>query len=140
MNTIMLNTLSDGKVVIRKEGNGGGAPSGGGSKIEYLDVSQIEDTSIIPFLCMMGIAIDMDYPNGRLILPASLGGAMAGNFKVYKVAVCDDFNINFTIVGGQPSVTTLRPIKEFLFENGITQEQIDSIPRITEEEFYNLEA
>ena len=39
MNTIMLNTLSDGKVVIRKEGNGGGAPSGGGNTMRYYAAS-----------------------------------------------------------------------------------------------------
>ena len=39
MNTILLNTLSDGKVVIRKEGNGGGTPSGGGNTMRYYAAS-----------------------------------------------------------------------------------------------------
>ena len=65
-----------------------------------------------------------------------VSGSIGDTFDYFTnatIAVCIDFNL--VIKYPDWEVTN----KEFLLENGFTQEELDAIPRITKEEFYNLD-
>lgn len=129
-------------VVLNAEG-GGGSIEGDGSTIEYLDVSGLEDLVLgqIPLRAILtsaGYRCKYNHPNGTGInvdLVSQVTSWAEDIFTFEFLAVEIDFKANYTTsVTGHPS------IEEYLSGMmGVTQGQLDSIPRITKEEFYSLD-
>lgn len=111
------------------EGEGG---SGGGSNIEYIRQA---DANVFPMdQAKIGAQfIKIKFNNQTLIGPAGfLLGVPADMVELVAFGV--DFNAK--MISSNASMT----IKESLMNYGITEDQLAAIPRITEEEFYNLNA
>lgn len=117
-----------------------GSGSGEASNIEYLDVSGLDilntegkDFSIGAYAFSVKMTISDKL---TAFIPSSVFQSYStfpGTVVVHAVAI--DFSFPTSIFGGK-----ILTIKETLISLGLTQEQLDAIPRITKEEFYNLEA
>lgn len=109
-------------------GSGGG--ESGGSNIEYLDLSGV-DESVKTVLCGFGYLGKS--PEGILPIPLILIeslGSISDKLSPIKSISIDfytDLYNGFTI-------------KTFIYQLGVTVEFLDSIPRITKEQFYDLNA
>ena len=135
MNTIKLNTLGD-KVIVRK--TAGGGTSSGGSNYEYLDLREV-DTKDSEYAILGSAAqvlnVDAEIAGrsvSAVLTGASIGAQMEYITKIKCAAI--DFSIKSEL-----RIGTLKTTKEWALMF-LTQEQIDAIPRLTEEEFYNLES
>ena len=122
------------------EGGGSGSGSGEASTIEYLDVSNMDDNDNKVNLITKSniIRIEKDgyimCTTPTMVLDSTLTiGQLLDYFASATIAVCIDFNLVHKYPDGEFTN------KELLFEHGFTQEQLDAIPRITKEQFYNLE-
>ena len=127
------------KTNVPQSGEGGGGStgggeggSGGGSNIEYI---RQEDANVFPMdQAKIGAQfIKIKFNNQTLIGPAGLLLGVPADM-VELVAFGIDFNAK--MISSNASMT----IKESLMNYGITEDQLAAIPRITEEEFYNLNA
>lgn len=148
MNTILLNTISDGKVIVRKTaengGNAGGdtgGSGGGSSNIEYLDVSGMElsKNSKLYYLAIISIFAKAIIHGGsaQIIAPSlvSLSTMLTDITTISIKALAVDFSATYAeylISAGQGSAGT---IKDVLLRFGVTEEELAAIPRITKEEF-----
>lgn len=117
--------------LLEKAGQGGG---GSASAVEYLDVSGID--SMVTFaLLQFALARKCIVPNNNTIVgPAPLISAIVGDTVVEDIAVCIDLNAKTNGLDGVTLVTA----KEAILATGITEEALTSLPRLTEEEFYNI--
>jgi hypothetical protein len=124
-------TTLDGGVII-KRGNAPAPPSGGTSEsnIEYLDVSGFP-AEVEPLFLMFSILAKYSTEYGTVIATPF----MTANINVGKQfkAVMIDFTTQICEMGH------IGTIKDALIAQGITQADLDSIPRITKEEFYTLD-
>jgi hypothetical protein len=126
-----MTTLDGGNVIIKRgEGGGSTPPSGGESNIEYLDVSGLgveEKTSLAGFaglLCKVA-------PDGLIATPiaALVSGDQVNPTKISGMsAIMVDLSLEIYVFGQKMT------IQEF-----VGNELLDSIPRLTKEQFYNLE-
>lgn len=139
MNNTTLNmTTLDGGVIIKRET--APAPPSGGSNVEYLDIREAGGV-LRGFLG--GLADSINYASGDKkyvglnseALRALLGVDLAATDCL---AVSIDFSRKTKIIEGDIAFDgTLMDV--LLTMNIITQSDLDSIPRITEEEFYSLD-
>lgn len=116
---------------------------GGDSNIEYLDVSGLEDLVLgqIPLRAILtsaGYRCKYNHPNGTGInvdLVSQVTSWAEDIFTFEFLAVEIDFKANYTT-----SAMGHLSIEEYLSGMiGVTQGQLDSIPRITKEQFYSLD-
>lgn len=122
--------------------SGSGGDSGGEtSTIEYLDVSGLKGTNkayLVHFALYVKAYVEnlntkFSGFSAEYIDMVSNGKAVAST-----VATAIDFSHKVTVstgIGEFAESTTMKG----LLEVGITQEQLDAIPRITKEQFYSLE-
>lgn len=130
MNRILLNAVHDDGLVIKKGTEGGDAPAE--STMEYLDVSGV-DEAFREALMMFSIQLRSNTSNGIVVTY----GAYAGNEGVtYENLIACSIDFNGKIIS--PSIGGESSVKNFMLMMGATQELLDSIPRITEEEFYTI--
>ena len=115
------------EVTFESESSGGGA--GTESTMEYLDVS---GNSKMQSYYNAAILIKST-ENGGMIIPAGMGnsGYDSSKFVAYGI------DLNLQIYNSSTGLTT---VGDMLNLFGITEEELAAIPRITKEEFYNLEA
>lgn len=135
MNTIKLNTLGD-KVIVRKAAENGGN-AGGGSNIEYLDVSEAFGNATNPNIVQITAAATeiKTLVNGNIIvLPIYAIQAFGDLTEMSRQAtqIRVDWSMKICFPGGEPI-----SIKEYVNVAGVTQEELNALPRITEEQFYN---
>lgn len=111
-------------------GDDSGSGSGEASNIEYLDVSGMEQAFI---LAKMAISVkSSDNDGGYIISPY---GLFSGSNDIFK-AVAIDFSI-LIYNSDFPTEVNFITLGEFVTNMGM---QLDAIPRLTKEQFYNLEA
>lgn len=134
MNTIKLNTLGD-KAIVRKAaengGNAGGDTGGTGGNMEYISLEDVNfaSTAVRTALIKMSYAFKYLYENDgskNIIITAMYN--KPENATVYAVAIDFSFKI------GDKSM--IFSVKEWLAQ--MAGLDTDTLPRITEEEFYNL--
>lgn len=145
--TLNMTTL-DGGVIIKKGGGGSTPPSGeSGSAIEYLDLSgdsPLRDALISFCYLIKTDGFDVERPDGSSV-SAGRGITSASNlvqtvigmtYREYQIivasikAVAIDFNTVVVMHG------TTTPIKD-IFTGA--EELLDATPRLTKEQFYNLD-
>ena len=143
MNITTLNmTTLDGGVIIKKE-TAPAPPSGGesgGSNLEYLDVSGLsaEERGMISlYLAMYARGVHDDGAGNKSLLVASLA-AFANGFGLVEwgkeiSAIAIDLSAEVILAGNKMTVSEVFP----LVSGGI---DLASIPRITKEQFYDLNA
>ena len=109
----------------------GGGSGGGESNIEYLDVSgfpaEIAEPLFVPFSILAKYSTEL----GTVIMTPFL----TQNISIEKQfkAVMIDFTMQVVEMG------QIGTIKEVFIVQGFTQEDLDTIPRLTKEQFYSLE-
>lgn len=142
MNTIKLNTLGD-KVIVRKAaenggnegGDNGGSGGGSASSVEYLDLSNVGIFEINALATAMleckGISDRMS-----IVAPAVNVQPFIEALGITITQAKVDFNTPIVMIQGGAVVK--QTALEKILSAGITQDQLDAIPRITEEEFYTL--
>lgn len=121
---------------------GSGESSGDDSNIEYLDVSGLDVTnkdSKYSFFGMYSNSIKAKAMGYIAFCPSGMYHSMVEMSKIDILAVAIDFNLP-TNSFGETLKTTKEYILSFPGDFGFTEEELDAIPRITKEEFYNLEA
>jgi hypothetical protein len=88
-------------------------------------------------LAQLSYRCKFNHPNGsgiKVELYSTLAGWVDDALSLELLALEIDFNGNYSVKSyGQQS------IEEHLLLIGVSQEQLDSIPRITKEQFYTLE-
>ena len=133
MNTIKLNTLGD-KVIVRKTadgGNEGGDTGGTGGNMEYISLEDVNfaSTAVRTALIKMSYAFKYLYEHDgskNIIITAMYN--KPENATVYAVAIDFSFKI------GDKSM--IFSVKEYLAQ--MAGLDTDTLPRITEEQFYTL--
>lgn len=149
MNNTTLNmTTLDGGVII-KRGTAPAPPSGGesgGSTIEYLDVSGLGETneSLRNGLVMFADIVKSKNEEGTFVGVCLTGIQMlfgiTTNNATTCVAVAVDFSRHIKGMGNEEGQAFEMSIFDLLVTMvGTTAEQLDSIPRLTESEFYSLD-
>lgn len=131
MNTIKLNTIGTPKASGGNSGGGGYA-----SSVEYLDVRNI-DEDLKFSLINSSYLVKISKEGYISILPALFAKNDFDELYVDTVAIAIDF---FAIVAAPDGSETIKEtIKEMILrDNGYPLDVFDSVPRITKEEFYNL--
>lgn len=120
INKIQLNTIGGGD-------SQQGENTGGGSSIEYLDVSGVDDSNILGFVSL-GILVKI--PNAGIFPPAIFALENQVENLRLTTAIAVNYDIEFIMGGMNMNV-------EGLANNmGI---DITSAPRITKEQFYSLD-
>lgn len=127
-------------------GESGGSGEGGGSNIEYLDVSGVQEGQLRNFLVAFASTLNIEITEGGLA-GAKMTGVTWGYLDLmldsavnpnWAKAISIDFTTNIIQEqGGQQMAMTIREIMTIL---GLNQAEIDAIPRITKEQFYDLNA
>jgi hypothetical protein len=137
MNTIKLNTIG---TPCKAGGNAGGGNSGGGgsaSSVEYLDLSGEGvygiDMLAVAMLECKGVSDALSVVASAIMIQP-LVEVMGLTITQAKV----DFNT--PIVMNQGGAIVKQTALEWLLSKGATQADIDALPRITKEQFYNLNA
>lgn len=106
---------------------GGGADE---SSIEYLDVSGASDEGVQQIFLMFSILVKYSTVYGTVIFSPFATANL--NFEKQLKAVMIDFTMQIAEMG------VIGTIKDAFIQQGFTQEDIDAIPRITKEQFYDL--
>ena len=110
-----------------------GGGESGGSNVEYLDLSPIPDDSPAKtgFL-MFSILAKYSTEYGTVIISPF----MAQNINIEKQfkAVMVDFTLQIGEMG------IIGTVKDAFIAQGFTQEDLDAFPRLTKEQFYDLNA
>lgn len=121
--------LSGVKVNVNVPTGGGGE---GGDTIKYIDPSK---SQIAAAMVESAILIKLQLEGGVIIVPMAVFVANRDSYNVVGIIGASvDLDAEFVIEpGGQ-----LTSIRKNLNGYGITNEQIDSIPYITKEEFYTI--
>ena len=120
---------------------------GGGtneSSIEYLDVSGVQEGQLRNFLVAFASTLNIEITEGGLV-GAKMTGVTWGYLDLmldsavnpnWAKAISIDFTTNIIQEqGGQQMAMTIREIMTIL---GLNQADIDAIPRLTKEQFYDL--
>lgn len=140
MNVTTLNTTTlDGGVIIKKGGGGTPTPpSGGESNIEYLDVSGgdfAEHPEGKAGLLIASSATRMKGEGYLNIIPSAYFLLFQEDMSIVDIkALKIDMNEMFVLSNAEP-----KTVKEEL-EKSYGKEYLASIPRITKEQFYDLNA
>lgn len=118
---------------------------GGGtseSNIEYLDVSGLGDESYFPALQQVSVYVKGKISNGQMegleVTGVTMGmlAMMTADIRDAK-AVCIDFaSIISQKMGDEVHSMTVENV--LVSSGNVTKEQLDAIPRITKEQFYDL--
>lgn len=128
------------KTNVPQNGEGGGSGEGeGGSRIEYMDMRGIEGP-VRANLLNYSLYIKANIASAGLIvagMPVNPLTSM-GFVNEDALALAIDFSQEVGMLMGETMQSTT--VAQAVLSNGVTQEQIDALPRITESEFYNLEA
>lgn len=125
---------------IKSISAGGGGESA--STIEYLDMATVSPEPWMSFLLTMSLFVKQHIsPQGGTpidaVLPIFLSYSMQGDLLgVNQFAI--DFNAPLVLGSGGEVVTAT--VADFLIQQGATQEKLDALPRITKEQFYDLNA
>lgn len=104
------------------------------SSLEYIRQEDLSESSIaINHLMRQGAQfIKVKFNNQIAISPAGLlFGVPADRLELIALGI--DFNAKVI------ATNVFMTFKENLISQGVTQEELDAIPRITKEEFYNLQ-
>lgn len=125
---------------------GGGSGEGGGSTIEYLDLRNV--TTLIggqiplkALVASLAYTVKIKNPNNGLI--TLLGApALYSSFSSSVIPTLDfyEVEVNFKGIYGGNINDGIKTYHDTISQMGVTQEQLDSIPRITKEQFYDLNA
>ena len=118
------------RIEALQSGSGG---ESGGLMIEYLDVSAYSNIEGIEQLFLMFSILAKYDTTGYGAVIASPFITKNINIEKQFKAVMIDFTMQMVDMG------RIGTIKESLIAQGFTQEDIDSIPRLTKEQFYSLE-
>lgn len=116
------------------ESGGSGNGSGDISTIEYLDVSGLDKTdSSIKLMIQLSISVKVSTEYGNMIAPLAYTTVFKDlDTMIHNTsAIC--INNSLIVDDGMGDVTVGETVKQ-IYPN------IDAIPRITKEQFYNLEA
>lgn len=124
---------------------GGDAPSGG-SNMEYLDLSGVEEGQLRNFLVAFASRLNLEITEGGLT-GAKMAGITWGYLDMmldsavnpnWAKAIAIDLTTNIIQEeGGQQMALTFR---ELITALGLNPADIDAIPRLTKEQFYDLNA
>ena len=127
--------LSKVSVNVNVPQSGGGSEEGS-ANYEYLDMSTDPSHVGILEVAALFVSVAKIAKNGEIEVSSPMMAALAGNIQASSViAVCVDKNIKAGIDG------QLFTIDGVFNSIGATAKDFyDSIPRLTEEEFYNLES
>lgn len=143
MNVTTLNTttLDGGNVIIKKGGGGTPTPPSGGSNVEYLDLSGVEDpllTLIIGFAPLCKINNDGTMAVGAPFYGLRFFTGELGTRVTHVKAVGIDLSQRFDIKMGTEAMNI--SLIDYLTMMGVaTQADLDAIPRLTKEQFYSLD-
>lgn len=127
-------TTLDGGVIIKKGGGGGGSmpPSGESAfTIEYLDVSGLEMRIKGSLWQLAYMRKGYSAINGFDIIATSWPQASESDVEKAVMLSFSDIVMATKEIGFT--------IPQYCAQLGVTQEQLDSIPRLTKEQFYNLD-
>ena len=100
------------------------------SNIEYLDVSAFPDEAA-KFLSTYSILCRVSANSGESVLTAAITMQNPTAYLIKYIAI----DLSLEMLEGRTKVS----IKDALIAQGLTQADLDSIPRITKEQFYTLE-
>lgn len=126
---------------IKNMTTAGGGEGDGGSGVEYFvyDGSNMAAImlSILSIYTKVRASIDGGTP--FILVGPSYGvrASLPSSITTTEIAFGVDLNARMSEEG---SPETLFTIKEYVLSKGVTEEDIAALPRITEEEFYNLNA
>lgn len=123
--------LSGVKVNVNVPQSGGGTE--GGMKVEYIKYDENAGIMLNTFLLAMALSLRIKYADGTIAFgPKGFLDLMSTEQSdVEAVMVSWDDVKGY----GMGSVNSLR---EFLIGNGMSEEELGALPRLTEEEFYSL--
>lgn len=138
--------LNGAEGMIRRGGasSGGSGESGGeASSIEYLDVSgEMDSDTIFNTLLMASFYTKVISTNFRQVSPSLSFYIMSpeiGVNNITNVYFAINFNDKYMVDAPNLNIKEDLTMLEYVLKSGITQEQLDAIPRITKEQFYSLE-
>lgn len=101
------------------------------SSMEYLDVSGL-DRMLAEAILVSSYLTKFTTTDGRKFIGFEyMASALVDSIDII-VAVCCDLNLKVNMNGNEMTVA------EAIIQSGITQEQLDALPRITKEEFYTI--
>lgn len=134
----ILPTLAE---ITDSESSGGGAGTSNNANMEYFnlisDGGDYED--LLAFLPSVSYVVKLNIDGEILIMPSLMAQDASALENVVACAI--DFSQKCYYpnpTGGETPITT---IKDYLtIMGGLSQDMIDNLPRLTEEEFYNLKA
>lgn len=110
-------------------------PGGSASSVEYLDVTELDEDMRFSLINSCSLVKWVDYSGVVYIYPAIFAKNEAYDFYNEVMAIAIDFSSMVSI-----TIDSFGSIKELIScDNGYSLEMLDSLPRITEEEFYNLD-
>ncbi|MBP3496799.1 MAG: hypothetical protein J6K33_03085 [Alistipes sp.] len=112
------------------------------SNIEYLDVSGLGDESYFPALQQVSVYVKGKISNGQME-GLEVTGVTMGMFALMTADIRDvkAVSVDFTSIVSQKMGNEVQSmtVENMLVSNGnVTKEQLDAIPRITKEQFYDL--
>lgn len=117
------------KVVVNTNVASSGGGGGSASSVEYLDLSGAGDAELIVTKCSL---LAKAYMEGMYYIGTTALLVLAGLIGIGNAPIAVAIDFNTKIVVGE-----LTTIKDFIISQGITEDQLAAIPRITEEKFYN---
>lgn len=126
------------KTNVPQNGEGGG--STGGSGVEYIVFDSSNIAAITLSLLSIYTKVSASRNGGTpfiLVGPTYIIKHSDPGVTMTEIAFCVDLNAKTNTESSPETMTT---IKEYVLSKGVTEEEIAALPRITEEEFYNLNA
>ena len=133
--TDLINAQSFADEIKNLPQSGGGTE--GGIQYEYIVIEKPYNE--VTFLIILTADILKDTYYDKVILPAGIYIATYGVPHIQNNssigAVAYNFSKELSLTDGSQMT-----MKDYLLANGITEEQISALPRITKEEFYNFES
>ena len=124
------------------QGGGSGSGSGEASTVEYLDFANADPSLwngeywTLQFITASLYSKGHDSEGNLFVIPSALVvDEQFGNVFWYQVS-CVAIDFNETISFGGVIIT----VKDMFHSSGYTDDKLALIPRITKEQFYNLEA
>lgn len=135
MNIIRLNSIGE---PFAKSGQAT-PPSGGGTEggIQYEYIVIEKPYNEASFLIILTADILKDTFYDKVILPAGIYIATFGVSHIQNNSSIGAVAYNFSKVLSLTDGSQMTA-KDYLLANGITEEQISALPRITKEEFYTI--
>ena len=109
----------------------GGSGEGGGSNVEYLDVRGLGLLNM-EALTVAAVLIKAYIDNSISVVPYAI-------FSTVQEKEAFAFAVDFSLEIAVPEFGTITA-KQLLIMQGMPEAELDSIPRITKEQFYDLNA